>query len=134
MKEHVVQAKSSKTEFDVENTSTEIIKKTEQLVICGYPVRDLDRLMSFYLAAKNAGRYLVIDLKQAYLLKLFSGSAYFSKLYPAPTDSNIKIFIPRGTWSLIDKDLDKFLSRATLQRLWNMAKRIFGLSKCCRLS
>ena len=103
-----IQARSSKTEFDVENTSTEIIKKTEQLVICGYPVRDLDRLMSFYLAAKNAGRYLVIDLKQAYLLKLFSGSAYFSKLYPAPTDTNIKIFIPRGTWSLIDKDLEKF--------------------------
>ena len=103
-----IQAISSKTEFDVENTSTEIIKKTEQLVICGYPVRDLDRLMSFYLAAKNTGRQLVIDLKQAYLLKLFSGSTHFSKLYPAPTDSVIKIFIPRGTWSLIDKDLGKF--------------------------
>ena len=110
-----IQAISSKTEFDVENTSTEIIKKTEQLVICGYPVRDLDRLMSFYLAAKNTGRYLVIDLKQAYLLKLFSASANFSKLYPAPTDSIIKIFIPRGTWSLIDKDLDKF-SQAQLYK------------------
>ena len=96
------------TEYDVESISTKIINDTKELVICGYPIRDLDRLMSFYLAAKNAGRYLVIDLKQAYLLKLFSGSTYFSKLYPAPIDSNIKIFIPRGTWSLIDKDLDKF--------------------------
>jgi hypothetical protein len=41
-------------------------------------------------------------------LKLFSGSVYCSKLYPAPNDKNIKIFIPRGTWSLIDKDLSKF--------------------------
>ena len=67
---------SSKTEFDVENTSTEIINKTEQLVICGYPVRDLDRLMSFYLAAKNAGRYLVIDLKRQKKLKNFNVNQY----------------------------------------------------------
>ena len=37
---------------------------------CGYPIRDLDRLMSFYLAAKTSERFLVIDLKQAYLLKI----------------------------------------------------------------
>ena len=101
----------SKTEHDVESISTKIINDTKELVICGYPIRDLDRLMSFYLAAKNSGRYLVIDLKQAYLLKLFSGSANFSNLYPAPTDKTIKIFIPRGTWSLIDKDLEKFSER-----------------------
>lgn len=99
------------TEFDVESISTKIINETKELVICGYPIRDLDRLMSFYLAAKNSGRYLVIDLKQAYLLKLFSGSKHYSKLYPAPNDKQIKIFIPRGTWSLIDKDLDVFSER-----------------------
>ena len=48
-----VQKASSMTEFDVETISTKIINETEQLVICGYPIRDLDRLMSFYLAAKN---------------------------------------------------------------------------------
>ena len=99
------------TEYDVESISTKIINETEQLVICGYPIRDLDRLMSFYLAAKNSGRYLVIDLKQAYLLKLFSASSNFSNLYPAPNDKNIKIFIPRGKWSLLDKDLAKFSER-----------------------
>ena len=101
----------STTEYDVENISTKIINETQELVICGYPIRDLDRLMSFYLAAKNSGRYLVIDLKQAYLLKLFSGSKNYSKLYPAPNDKQIKIFIPRGTWSLIDKNLDVFSER-----------------------
>ena len=106
-----VDSTQSITEFDVETKSTTIINETEQLVICGYPIRDLDRLMSFYLAAKNANRYLVIDLKQAYLLKLFSASAHFSKLYPAPNDKNIKIFIPRGTWGLLDKDLNKFSQR-----------------------
>ena len=99
------------TEYDVENISTKIINDTKELVICGYPIRDLDRLLSFYLAAKNSGRYLVIDLKQAYLLKLFSSSINFSKLYPKPTDSQIKIFVPRGTWSLIDKNLKIFSKR-----------------------
>ncbi len=103
-----VQKADSKTEFDVEQGSTKIINNTEQLVICGYPIRDLDRLMSFYLAAKNTNRFLVIDLKQAYLLKLFAGSANFSNLYPKPDDTHIKIFLSRGTWSLIDKDLSKF--------------------------
>ena len=106
-----VQKASSMTEFDVETISTKIINETEQLVICGYPIRDLDRLMSFYLAAKNSNRFLVIDLKQAYLLKLFASSSHFSNLYPKPDDTNIKIFIPRGTWSLLDKDLSKFSER-----------------------
>ena len=103
-----VQKADSKTEFDVEQGSTKIINDTEQLVICGYPIRDLDRLMSFYLAAKNTNRFLVIDLKQAYLLKLFAGSANFSNMYPRPDDAHIKIFLPRGSWGLIDKDLAKF--------------------------
>jgi len=103
-----VQKADSKTEFDVEQGSTKIINDTEQLVICGYPIRDLDRLMSFYLAAKNTNRFLVIDLKQAYLLKLFAGSASFVNMYPRPDDAHIKIFLPRGSWGLIDKDLAKF--------------------------
>ena len=44
-------------------------------------------------------------------MKLFSGSTNCSDLYPSPTDKAIKIFIPRGTWSLIDKDLKKFSER-----------------------
>lgn len=102
---------SSPTEFDVEDDATKIINETSELAICGYPIRDLDRLMSFYLAAKNAGRYLVIDIKQAYLLKLFSSSTNFSKLYPSPKDEAIKIFIPRGSWGLLDKDLSVFSER-----------------------
>ena len=110
----------SMTESDIETICTKIINETEQLVICGYPIRDLDRLVSFYMAAKESGRYLVIDLKQAYLLKLFASSSepitysagYGNRdLYPTPQDSMIKIYIPRGSWGLIDKDLTKFSER-----------------------
>ena len=99
---------SSITEYDVETIVENIIKNTKNLVVCGYPMRDLDRLLSFYNAAKNSGRYLVIDLKQAYLLKLFDKSPITHGKYPSPMDSVIKIYIPKGKWGLIDKDLSYF--------------------------
>ena len=102
------------TEYDVESEVAKIVNDTKQLVICGYPIRDLDRLMSFYIAAKNTNRYLVIDMKQAYLLKLFDESANLKGHYPSPTDKNIKVYIQRGSWGLIDKDIEKFTERQLL--------------------
>ena len=101
----------SKTELDVETDVTKIVNDTKQLVVCSYPIRDLDRFHSFYLAAKATGRYLVIDLKQAYLLNLFNASPTVKDLYPSSTDPQIKIYMPRGSWSLIDKDLNYFSER-----------------------
>ena len=110
----------SLTEYDVESTVTQIVNDTKGLVICGYPIRDLDRLMSFYIAAKNTNRYLVIDMKQAYLLKLFDTSPNLKGMYPSPTDKDIKIYIQRGSWGLIDKDIKKFTKKQLLEdyRIW----------------
>jgi len=80
---------TSITEYDVEDSVAKIINDTKELVICGYPVRDLDRLLSFHIAAKKTNRYLVIDMKQAYLLKLFNESENLKGHYPSPTDENI---------------------------------------------
>jgi hypothetical protein len=81
-----------------------ILNSTESLVVCSYPTRDLDRLLSFYNAAKELGRDLVIDLKQAYILKLFQRSDNWRTIYPKPDDRKIKIYIPKKGWGLIDKD------------------------------
>ena len=94
---------------------SDIVNSTKGLAICGYPVRDLDRLLSFYIAAKNTNRDLVIDMKQAYLLKLFSESDNLKGQYPSPTDKNIKIYIQRGSWGLIDKDIDIFTQKQLYQ-------------------
>ena len=110
-----VSAAASLTEFDVERKVAQIINDTKGLVICGYPIRDLDRLMSFYIAAKNTNRYLLIDMKQAYLLKLFDESPNLKGKFPSPTDKNIKVYIQRGSWGLIDKDLETFTERQLLQ-------------------
>lgn len=95
---------SSKTEQYVEESVKEIIDDSGQLVVCSYPGRDLDRLLSFYKSAKSAGRDLVIDIKQAYLLKLFQTSETWKNVFPSPTDDNIKIFLSKKSWGLIDKD------------------------------
>lgn len=104
----------SKTEYEVEGDVKEIINKTSQLVICTYPTRDLDRLLSFYNAARDSNRDLVIDLKQAYLLKLFQQSEGRYG-YPKPDDKRIKIFLPRKSWGLIDKNLDNWTSKQLLE-------------------
>ncbi len=110
-----VNAAASLTESDVERKVAQIINDTKGLVICGYPIRDLDRLASFYIAAKSTNRYLLIDMKQAYLLKLFDESPNLKGMYPSPTDKNIKVYIQRGSWGLIDKDLETFTERQLLQ-------------------
>ncbi len=99
------------TEYEVEGEIAKAVNQTEQLVICGYPIRDLDRLQSFYLAAKKTGRYLVIEPKQAYLLKLFSESSRLKGMYPDPKDQHLKIYMPRQGWGLIDKDISVFTEK-----------------------
>ncbi len=99
-----INKQGSISEFDVENKVTDAINKTENLVVCTYPTRDLDRLLSFYNSVKSTGRDLVIDTKQAYLLKLFQTSDEWKNFYPSPTDNNIKVFVSRKSWGLLDKD------------------------------
>jgi len=110
-----VQDNSSKTELDVEKDVINIVNNTKNLVVCTYPTRDLDRLLSFYNAAVQSGRDLVIDLKQAYILKLFQTSELSRKLYPKPNDGKIKIYIPKKKWGLIDKDITKWGKKLLLE-------------------
>lgn len=93
------------TELDVESKVKDAINQTENLVVCTYPTRDLDRFLSFYNAVKSTGRQLAIDTKQAYLLKLFQESETWKGAFPPPTDDNIKVFVSRKSWGLVGKDL-----------------------------
>lgn len=99
-----INKKDTITEFEVESKVTDVINNTENLVVCTYPTRDLDRFLSFYNSVKSTGRDLVIDTKQAYLLKLFQTSEKWKNIYPSPEDSDIKVFVARKSWGLLDKD------------------------------
>lgn len=93
---------SSESESSVELDVSNVIKDTNKLVVCTYPIRDLDRFYSFYNAATKLQRDLVIDVKQAYLLKLFQDSSLKGK-YPGPDDKRIKIYIQKKNWGLIGR-------------------------------
>ncbi|MDA7952260.1 MAG: MBL fold metallo-hydrolase [Nitrosopumilus sp.] len=103
-----VDSAASQSEFDIEEGIELVARTTEKLVVCGYPIRDLDRLLSFYNAAKAAGRDLVVDLKQAYLLKLFKESGAIKNPYPAPDDRNIRIYFHRASKGTIDKPRETY--------------------------
>ena len=96
----------TKTEYDVEREVGVAVAKAGALAVCSYPVRDLDRFLSIYNAAEQAGRDMVIDLKQAYLLRLFKEAGI--KDYPAHDDGRIRIFVPRKSWGLYGRPSDQW--------------------------
>lgn len=92
-----IDSSSTETEEDIEIKAKSIISDFKGLVIVNFPVRDLDRLLTFYRVAKETDRRLVVNLKQAYMLKLFSGRDY-------PELDDVDVYIPRRGWGLIDDD------------------------------
>jgi ribonuclease J len=93
------------TTTDSEETVRDVAKKrienTPKLAIVNFPVRDTDRMQSFFQVAQQTGRSLVINLKQAYLLELFRQSGVDT---PRIDDEHIRIYIPRKTWGVYEDD------------------------------
>ncbi|MDD3985078.1 MAG: MBL fold metallo-hydrolase [Methanobacterium sp.] len=92
-----IDSSSTEAEEDIEIKAKTLIAGFNGLVIVNFPVRDLDRLLTFYKVAKETDRILVVNLKQAYMLKLFSGKGY-------PELQDVGVYIPRRGWGLISDD------------------------------
>lgn len=116
----------SSTEFEVENDAKSVIDKAEKLVVASYPTRDLDRLLSFYNAAKEGGRELVIDMKQAYILKLFQTSDHLKTSYPRPDDKHIRIYIPRKKWGILGRDLEVWTDKLLFEDYFEWEKEFLS--------
>ena len=91
------------SENAVQEKVSKIISNTSGLVIVNFPSRDIDRLNTFYNAAKQNGRKLVIDLKQAYLLKLLEKDENLDA--PSIKDKDIIIFAEKARFGLITEDI-----------------------------
>jgi len=85
------------SEQDIEENAVEKVSNAKGLVVVNFPVRDLDRLITFYKVAQETDRKLVVSLKQAYILNLFSGQGY-------PEIDDVMIYQPRKGWGLVDED------------------------------
>ncbi|MBI4392194.1 MAG: MBL fold metallo-hydrolase [Euryarchaeota archaeon] len=74
------------------------IRSTPKLVIANWPVRDTDRLLSFYDAAKSAGRKLCVSSKQAFVLQELRAAGETE--LPSLDDPHLRIYIRRKGWGL----------------------------------
>lgn len=92
------------TEQGVEDKIFAVTDNASGLVVCNYPIRDLDRMLSFYNVAKRTGRDLVIDAKEAHLLDLFESVP--GSIYPTARDPHIKIYKNQGSWALVGRELE----------------------------
>jgi len=93
------------SEAEVKEELGEMVCKTGAMVIADYPDRDLERMQSFLDVARQQNRYLVINTKQALLLKNLKDT---TAEIPSLDDPNIKIYIRRKDWGLIGKQAADF--------------------------
>ena len=103
------------SEIDIEKRAVDAVERCKGLVVVNYPVRDLDRLVTFYKVAEDTGRKLVVSLKQAYILNLFNE---ISNEYPDLSD--VMIYKPRKGWGLLGEDSfacvdDEWLSASDIE-------------------
>ena len=96
-----IKEKTSQTEEYVQNESTKKIKGKNGLVIANFPIRDTERLLTFYNTAIKNNRKLVIEYRQAMLLDLLK--KYKIENLPSSDDENIMIFYPKKSWGLIGR-------------------------------
>ena len=91
-----------KTEDYVQKESTKHIKGKPGIAIANFPIRDTERLLTFYNTAISNGRKLVIEYRQAMLLDLLAENGSENAL-PKSDDENIRIFYPKKSWGLIGR-------------------------------
>lgn len=89
------------SEEHVKKVAHDRVQKTDGLIVANFPVRDTDRMQSFFEVAKQTDRALIINLKQAYLLELFRKSGIAT---PRIDDDHIRIYVPRKTWGVYKDD------------------------------
>jgi ribonuclease J len=101
--------KSPITEGQVEASIMKmIVGAGDKHVFASFPVRDTDRLMSFYRAAKAAGRKLAISAGQAYLLDMLSKNKDVEvgedKDIVKSSDKHLAIYLKKKVYGLIGDD------------------------------
>jgi len=96
-----IKEKEAKTEDYVQSESTKYIKGKKGLAIANFPIRDTERLLTFYNTATSNGRKLVIEYRQALLLDLLREHGV--KGLPKSTDENIKVFYAKKSWGLVGR-------------------------------
>jgi len=83
------------TEADLENDVAGMAQKTSGMVLAYCSAQNIDRLVTFYRAAKRTGRLFVVDIYTAHILR----QAGMHSVIPAPGDvfTDVRVYFP---WKL----------------------------------
>ena len=96
-----INEKEAKTEGYVQEESTKYIQGKKGLAIANFPIRDIERLLTFYSTAIANKRKLIIEYRQALLLDLLRQHGV--KDIPKSTDENIRVFYAKKSWGLVGR-------------------------------
>ncbi|MEM5835975.1 MAG: MBL fold metallo-hydrolase [Candidatus Aenigmatarchaeota archaeon] len=115
----------SLTENQVFKTVTKLISQTKKLVLCDFPIRDVDRLKTFFEAGRKNGRKFVTNMKQAYLIELLNKE---DKKLELPSLDEFQIFLHKSSWGNYEKQdyykwQQKFLDYPNVIKAEDLAKQ-----------
>lgn len=102
-----IDEKRETSESDVKNEITQLINDAEgKHVFVAFPTRDTDRLMSFYMAAREASRKLAVNFRQAYLLDTLSKSDFLElgRDIVTSSDDHVSIYLKKREYGLIGEE------------------------------
>jgi ribonuclease J len=85
----------SLSERQVYNKIQKFVSSTKKLCVVNFPLRDVDRLNTFFKAAKRSGRRMVVNMKQAYLIDLLNKE---DKRLKMRSLDEFDVFINRTSW------------------------------------
>jgi len=85
--------KTGESEGKVLGTCSDIVEKSDKLVIADFSFKDVDRLRTFYSIAKKTGRKFAVTLGDAFLLKYLAKDPKLQ--IPTPDDDHIVIIVPK---------------------------------------
>jgi len=88
-----VSGEKSLSESEVKDRISKYIGESKGLVVANFPPRDMDRFNTFYKAAVENDRKLVINFKQAYLLKMLEEDDKLD--VPKLNDKNILVYVKK---------------------------------------
>ncbi|WP_455644899.1 MBL fold metallo-hydrolase [Methanosphaera sp.] len=93
-----------KCEEDIEEKAYDLINDYNGLLVVNFPIRDLDRLVTFHNLAKSTDRTLLINLKQAYMLNKIEEENPDGTIYPTLSEPNLGVYIPRRKDGLLSSN------------------------------
>ncbi|MCX8179420.1 MAG: MBL fold metallo-hydrolase [Candidatus Aenigmarchaeota archaeon] len=90
----------SLSEEQVYKKVKEIVEKTKNLVLSNFPLKDTDRLNTFYRVSVECGRELVVPTKLAFLIKELESD----KNLQLPKLNDVKVYMHKAGWGNYEEE------------------------------